>query len=99
MDTDSFIMHIKIEDLYEDIADDIKKRFDTSNYEFTRPLLMGTNKKMIELMKNEFGGKIITEFVGLGPKINDGSSDKKAKGTKKCVIKRKLKFIDYKTTK
>ena len=33
MDTDSFIMHIKTEDFYKDIADDVEKRFDTSNYE------------------------------------------------------------------
>ena len=33
MDTDSFIIHIKSENVYEGIADDIEKRFDTSNYE------------------------------------------------------------------
>ena len=33
MDTDSFIMHIKTEDFYKDIADDVENRFDTSNYE------------------------------------------------------------------
>ena len=33
MDTDSFIMHIKTEDFYKDIADDVEKRFDKSNYE------------------------------------------------------------------
>ena len=43
----------------------------------------------------------MTKFVGLRAKtysylIDDGSEDKKAKGTKKCVIKRKLKFEDYK---
>ena len=32
MDTDSFIMHIKTEDFYKDIANDVEKRFDTSNY-------------------------------------------------------------------
>ena len=33
MDTDSFIMHIKTEDFYKDIADDdVEKRFDTSNH-------------------------------------------------------------------
>ena len=52
MDTDSFIMHIKTEDFYKDIADDIEKRFDTSNYgsnaiEFKRPLPKGINKKVI----------------------------------------------------
>ena len=58
-------------------------------------------KKMIGLMKNELGGKIIAEFVAFRPKtysylMGDGWSYKKAKGTKKCVIKRKLKFNDYK---
>ena len=48
-------------------------------------------------MKDEFGEKIMTKFVGLRAKTyshltDDGSEDKKAKGTKKCVIKRKLKF-------
>ena len=32
MDTDSFIINIKTEDFYKDIADDVEKRFDTSNY-------------------------------------------------------------------
>ena len=31
MDTDSFIMHIKTKDFYEDIADDVEKIFDTLN--------------------------------------------------------------------
>ena len=53
MDTDSFIMHIKTEDFYKDIADDVEKRFDTSNYEFNRPLPTGKNKKVIGLMKDE----------------------------------------------
>ena len=52
-------------------------------------------------MKDELGGKIITEFVTLRPKTysylkDDGKEDKKAKGTKKCVIKRIVKFDDYK---
>ena len=41
MDTDSFIMHIKTDDFYKDIAYDIEKRFDTSNYEINRPLPTG----------------------------------------------------------
>ena len=68
MNTDSFIIHIKTEDFYEDIANDVEKRFDTSNYEVDRPLPMGKNKKAIGLMKDELGGKIMTEFVALRPK-------------------------------
>ena len=63
MDTDSFIMNIKTNDFYEDIAPDVEKRFDASNYEVNRPLPMGKNKKVIGLMKDELGGKIITEFT------------------------------------
>ena len=43
MDTDSFIMHIKTEEFYKDNADDVEKRFDTSNYESNRPLPTGQN--------------------------------------------------------
>ena len=103
MDTDSFIMHINTEDFYKDIAVDAEKRFDTSNYddECDRPSPKGKNKKVIGLMKDELGGKIMTEFAALRPKtysylMDDGGSDKKAKGTKKCFIKRRLKFNDYK---
>ena len=101
MDTDSFIMHIKTEGFYKDIADDVEKRFDTSNYEINRPLPIGKNKKVIGLMKDELGGNIVTEFVALRPKsysylTEDCKEDKKAKGTKKCVIKRRLAFSDYK---
>ena len=47
MDTDSFIMNIKAEDSYKDIADDVEKRFDTSNYEVNRPLPAEKNKKVL----------------------------------------------------
>ena len=52
MDKDSFIMSIKTNDCYEYIANDVKNRFDTSNYEVNRPLPMGKNKKIIGLMKD-----------------------------------------------
>ena len=101
MDTDSFVMHTKTNDFYKDIASDVKNRFDTSNYEVNRPLPTGKNKKVIGLMKDELGGKIITEFVTLRSKTysfltDDGKEDKKAKGTKKCIIKKMIKFNDYK---
>ena len=101
MDTDSFIIHIKTKYLCENIADDVGKRFDTSNYHVNRPLPKGKNKKVIGLMKDELGRKIMTEFAALrlgtySYLIDDGRNDKKAKGTKNCVIKRSLKFNDYK---
>ena len=101
MDTDSFVINIKTNDFYKDIANDVEKRFDTSNYEVDRPLSTGKNKKVIGLMKDELGGKIIMEFVTLRPKTysyltDDGKEDKRAKGTKKCIIKRMIKFNDYK---
>ena len=102
MDTDSLVYEIKTEDFYADIADDIPARFDTSGYCPNRPLPVGLNKKVIGLMKYELGGKIMTEFVALRPKLYsykkvDGSEDKKCKGIKKCIIKKTLTFEDYKT--
>ena len=101
-DTDSFIICIKTEDFFEDISNDIEKWFDTSNYDKNdkRPLPIGKNKKVTGLFKDELGGKIITEFVAPRPKayayLDDDSNDhKKAKGTKKYVIKQKVMFQNY----
>ena len=59
-DTDSIIIHIKTEDFYRDIADDVEKWFDVSNYseDDKRALPIGMNKKVIGLFKDELGGKI-----------------------------------------
>ena len=101
MDTDSFVVNIKTKDCYKDIVENVKERFDTSNYIYDRPLPTGVNKKVIGLMKDELGGDIITEFVALRPKpysyiTNDFIEMKKAKGTKKCVVKKMLRVEDYK---
>ena len=77
-------------------------RFDTSNYELDRPLVKG--KKIIGLMKDDLGGKIIKEPDNLRAKnysclLDDVSENKKAEGTKKCVMKRKLKFEDCKNSR
>ena len=93
MDTDSFIMNIKTNDFYKDIASDLENRFDSSNYEANTLLPTGKIKKVIGLMKDELGGKIITEFVTLRPKTysfltDDGKEDKKAKGTNKVRNKK-----------
>ena len=100
MDTDSFIMHVKTEDFYKDIVNDVEKNYDTSNYTVERPLPIGKNKKVIGLMKDDLGEKIMEEFVGLRPKcysylMDDGKVDEIAKGTKKYVIKRCLMFDNY----
>ena len=80
MDADSFIIYIKTVDVYENITDNVEKRFHTSNYEVYRPLSTGKNKKVIGLMKDELGGNIMTEFAALRPKtysylMDDGKND------------------------
>ena len=69
-DTDSFVIYIKTEDFYKDIANDVERWFDTSNYDKNdeRPLPIGKNKKVISLFKDELGGKIMIEFVGIRAK-------------------------------
>ena len=102
-DTDSFIINIKIEYFFEDISNDVERWFDTFNYDKNdkRPLLIDKNEKVPGLFKDEIKGKIITKVVALRPKtyaclMDDGSDHKKTKGTKKCVIKQKLMFENYK---
>ena len=98
-ETDSFFIYIKTKDFFEDISNDVKKWFDTSNCNKNdkRPVPIDVNKIVPGLFKNYFGGKIITEFVALRAKayayLHDcGNKHKKSKGTKKCVIKQKLMF-------
>ena len=112
-DTDSFIIHIKTEESFGDISNDVERWVDTSNYDKNdkRPLPMRKNKKVPRLFKDELGGKIMTEVVALRPKtyayfidVYDDDDDyekskiinKKARGTKKYVIKQKLMFENYK---
>ena len=87
--------------------EDVVTRFDTSNFElernsFDRMLPKEKNKKVIRLMKDELGRKIKRKFDGLTAKnysylIDEDSEDKKAKRTKKCVIRRELQFENYKS--
>ena len=103
MDTVSFIVYIKTDDIYRDV----ETKFDTSNYELEcssidRPLPKGKNEKVIGLMKDELCGKIMTKFVGLRAKtcsylIDDGSENKKAEGTKSASQKENLNLKIIKT--
>ena len=63
IDTDSFIVYIKTDNIYKDVAEYVETRFDTSNYELDRPLHKRNNKKVIGLMKDELGGKIMTNLL------------------------------------
>ena len=98
MDTDSLVYNIKTEDFYKDIAEDVETRFDTSGYEPDRPLPIEKNKKVIGLIKDELGGKIMKEFISLRPKMYsyrvEESEPKKCKGIKKCVVKKTISFED-----
>ena len=87
---------------FADIADDVEEMFDTSNFEKNHPSgIQGKNKKVPGMMKDEAGGKIIEEFVGLRAKLYsykmfEGKEEKKCKGIKKVVIKKQISFDDYK---
>ena len=79
----------------------MKAGFDTSNYSCSCPFPIGVNKKVIGLMKSELGGRIMTEFMALGPKLYaykmlSGSVDKKCKRIKKCIVKKVLDPKNYK---
>ena len=84
MNADSFIVHIKTDDICKHTAEDDKARFDTWNFEIHRPLSKQKNRKLLGLMKGELGGKIMKEFVGSRAKTYsylkyDNDEDKKSK--------------------
>ena len=111
MDTDSFIIYVETEDFYKDIINDVNKWFDTSNYskDINRPLEKGKNKKFIGKFKDELGGFVMSKFSAhrantyafLIDDFDDydyekpGLINKKAKGTKKCVIQNQITFNNY----
>ena len=94
MHTDSFIVYIKTDNIYKDIPEDVETRLGTSNYDLHRLLPKGKDKKVIGLMRNELGGKIMTKFVGLIAKtysyfLDDSSEVNKAKGKKNVCHRKK----------
>ena len=103
-DTDSLMYEIETEDFYKDISEDVKDRFDTSDYPENHPsgIPTGINKKVLGMFKDEAAGKIIKEFVGLRAKLysfimEDGKENKRCKGVKKQVVKNSITHEDYKT--
>ena len=93
-DTDSFIVHVKTEDIYKDIAEDVQTRSDSSNYEILIDhCLWNKNEKVTELMKDELGGQIMKKCVELKVKTysylkDNNDKDKKQKGQKECHKKK-----------
>ena len=103
MDTDSFIFLIKTDDFYKDIMSDLEKWYDTSKIDqkLNRCIPIGINKGVIGMFKDELNGNAMTEFVALASKLyafldDKDKREKKAKGVKKCVIKKVLKVDNYK---
>ena len=88
MDIDSFIVHVKTDDNYKDIAEDDEKRSENSNFEIDRPLRIRKNKNVIGLMKDELGGQIMKKTCCIRSKTcsylkNNNDEDKKSKRDKK----------------
>ena len=101
-DTDYLMYEIETEDFYKDISSDVDRKFDTSNFprDHKSGIPTGKNKKVIGMIKDEAGGKQLTEFVGLRSKLYsfriDGQDEKKSKVIKKSEVKRTISFQDYK---
>ena len=102
-DTDSLCYEIQTEDFFKDISGDVEKGFDTSNFPKDHPseIPVGKNKKVPGMMKDEAGGRIIEEFVGLRAKLYsyrmfEGKEEKKCKGIKKSVVRKDTSHEDYK---
>ena len=98
-DTDSLILQVYTKDIYDDMKKNLDE-YDTSNYSPGHPLFSNTNKKIIGKFKDELGGKVMTEFIGIRPKMYSyvgEESGKRAKGVKKSILQNGITHEDYKT--
>jgi len=102
-DTDSLCYEIEREYFFKDISEDVQEKFDPSNFSpnHLSGISTGINKKVPRMFKDEAGGEINKEFVGLRAKLYaikklDGEEEKKCKGVKRNVIRNKISFNDYK---
>ena len=94
---------IETVDFYNDISAGVKDNVDTSNYasNLSSEIPVGVNKKVLGRMKDEAGGMIIDEFVGLRAKLYsykmfEGKESKKCKGVKNMSLKKSITHEDYK---
>lgn len=99
-DTDSLLLEIQTEDVYQDIAKHADL-YDTSDYPKEHILHSMVNKKVLGKMKDECAGRPIAEYVGLRPKMysileTSGSNIRKAKGVKRSVVKKHIRHEQYK---
>ena len=98
-DTDSLIVKVDTEDIYADMAQNLDD-YDTSNYSPGHPLFSTANKKVIGKFKDELGGQLKAEFIGIRPKMYSyvgEESGKRAKGVKKSVLKQTITHEDYRS--
>ena len=109
-DTDSLVLEIETEDFFADISADVPKWFDTNDFSPEHPAVLNgmpivpENKKKIGLIKDECGGAVMTEFVALKPKLYSFLTEEdekvrekqKAKGVKKCIIRKSLRHENFK---
>ena len=104
-DTDSLVLKIETEDFFADISGDVAEWFDTNDYAKDHPAVLGglpivkENKKKIGLMKDDCGGKIVTEWVALRPKLysflTEVGEKQKAKGLKKSMKNKSLRHENF----
>ena len=104
-DTDSLVLKIETDDFFKDISGDVAEWFDTNDYAKDHPAVLGglpivkENKKKIGLMKDECGGKIVTEWVALRPKLysflTENGEKQKAKGLKKSMKNKSLRHENF----
>ena len=104
-DTDSLVLKIETDDFFADISGDVAEWFDTNDYAKNHPAVLGglpivkENKKKIGLMKDECGGKIVTEWVALRPKLysflTEDGEKQKAKGLKKSMKNKSLRHENF----
>ena len=101
MDTDSFILKIKTQDLTNDLKQ-LEHNFDFSNYPKDHPLYSTKFKKVPGKFKDELGGQEMIEFIALRSKMyaykTPTSEAKKLKGIAKNVVKKVISLSDYKNS-